>query len=112
MNVKGLLGEGISIGLGTDSLASNENLNFLDELRAAESMASDLSRDELLVMATRGGAQALKMDVGVAAAGWPADLIAFRIESLPERWSDIIFDPTLRKVDFSMIGGEILINKP
>ena len=111
MDVDELMKNGVTIGLGTDSLASNKNLNFLDELRAAESMIPNLNRKELLLMATRYGAEAMGLETGVISTGRPADLIAFRIQNVPERWSDVPFFPEIREACFSMIGGKIIFEK-
>ncbi len=103
--VRKLLDRGVGVGLGTDSLASNESLNFLHELRVAETMLPDVSREEILRMATVGGAKALGLTSGTLAPGQRADLIAFRYERPPERWADLPFDPARDAVDFSMIAG-------
>jgi cytosine/adenosine deaminase-related metal-dependent hydrolase len=51
---------GVKLALGTDSLASNDSLSMWDELAAARGCYSThLSPAELLVMATRNGAEAL-----------------------------------------------------
>lgn len=64
---------GIPLGLGTDSLASNDSLSLWDELAAA---ARDygLAPEHLLEMATRGGATALGIDeqTGSLQPGMPA----------------------------------------
>jgi len=51
---------GISLALGTDSLASNNSLSLWDELRfALETFPDDLSEQDVLRMVTTGGAAAL-----------------------------------------------------
>lgn len=51
---------GIPLALGTDSLASNNSLSLWDELRfALETFPRDLSEQDVLRMATSGGAAAL-----------------------------------------------------
>ena len=109
MPVRELLDRGIVVGLGTDSLASNDSLNFLAELRAAEEMLPDVSREEILRMATLGGAGALGLEGGEIAAGMPADLIGFRVEGPPPAdWADIPFETDRREVDVVMIDGKAL----
>ena len=108
MPVRKLLDRGIPVGLGTDSLASNESLNFLRELRMADEMLGDVSRLEILKMATLGGATALGLPVGALSPGRPADLIGFRIDDALSSWTGIPFDPDLKTVDFSMVGGKVL----
>ena len=106
MPVRKLLDRGVVIGLGTDSLASNESLNFLGELRVAEEMLADVSKEELLYMATRGGAEVLGMDCGAIEAGRPADLIGFNVEGECVDWVDVLFDPERTEADFIMAGGK------
>jgi len=106
MPVRKFLDRGVVVGLGTDSLASNESLNFLGELRVAEEMLADVSRQELLYMATRGGAEVLGMDCGAIEAGRPADLIGFNVEGECVDWVDVLFDPERTEADFIMAGGK------
>jgi cytosine/adenosine deaminase-related metal-dependent hydrolase len=108
MPVRKLLDRGIPVGLGTDSLASNDSLNFLRELRIADEMLKDVSRLEILQMATLGGATALGLDTGNLIAGKCADLIGFRVPEKPNSWIDVPFDRDRRTVDFSMVGGEVV----
>ena len=106
MPVRDLLDLGMVIGLGTDSLASSESLNFLDEIRAAEEMLVDVSREELLRMATRGGAATVGMDCGVIDKGRPADLIGFRLRGQFGDWYSVPFESERDRVDFVMLDGE------
>ena len=56
---------GIPLALGTDSLASNDTLSILDESRYLQQTAPDVfSAEELLAMATVGGARALGIESG------------------------------------------------
>ena len=106
MPVRDLLDLGMVVGLGTDSLASSESLNFLDEIRAAEEMLVDVSREEILRMATKGGAETVGMDCGVIEKGRPADLIGFRLRGEFDDWYSLPFEPEREKADFVMIDGE------
>ena len=106
MPVRDLLDLGMVVGLGTDSLASNESLNFLDELRAAEAMLADVSQEEILFMATRGGAETVGMDCGLIERGRPADLVGFRVQGGVINWHSIPFEPERSEVDFVMMNGE------
>ena len=106
MPVRTLLDRGIRVALGTDSLASNDSLNFLQELRMAEKLLPDVSRKEILIMATLGGAEVLGLPCGKVACGQKADLIGFRIPpSYSGSWLDVPFEPHRHKVDFYMVDG-------
>ena len=107
MPVKALQDRGVPVGLGTDSLASNESLNFLREIRLAEALLPELNHCDILAMATRGGAEALGLECGVLAPGRPADLIGFRWPKTGGSWVDIPFAPEREAVDFAMIRGEV-----
>ncbi len=54
-----LLDAGINVALGTDSLASNDSLSMLDEIRFLYRTRKDLKCDEIFRMATINGAAAL-----------------------------------------------------
>ena len=107
MPVKALRDRGVPVGLGTDSLASNQSLNFLREIRLTETLVPELSRRDILSMATRDGSEALGLECGVLAPGRPADLIGFRFPKTGGFWADIPFTSAREAVDFSMIQGEI-----
>lgn len=112
MPVRRLLDLGVAVGIGTDSLASNESLNFFQELRLAEAILPEVGRREILAMATRGGAKALDVRTGAIVPGMPADLIALRV--LPPSsgsWIDAVFDPQRENADFVMVEGNIVYSK-
>lgn len=76
-----MLEAGINVCIGTDSLASNESLSVLDELRFLRRRHRDLSSNVLLAMGTINGARALRLAerIGSIAPGKQADLIAIDI---------------------------------
>ena len=113
MPVRALLDRGIAVALGTDSLASSNSLNFLDELRMADKLLQDVSRKEILTMATCGGAEALGLQCGTLASGQKADLIGFRIPtSYSGPWWDVPFEPDRREVDFYRVDGKPSVLSP
>ncbi len=86
-----LLDAGIRVGIGTDSVASNNRMDLLDESRIAHLMActrtqswSALPASQALWHATAGGAAALGLwnGLGTLAVGAPADLCAFPLDGL------------------------------
>jgi aminodeoxyfutalosine deaminase len=105
--VRKMLDAGILVALGTDSLASNESLNFLEEIRMADKLLPDVSRKEILTMATRFGGEILRLPCGKIESGQKADIIGFRIGSQGKDWYSLPFDPQLKKVDFYMADGKI-----
>ena len=111
MPVKDLLDRGIAVGLGTDSLASNDSLNFLDNIRLSEEMVPELHRSEILWLATVGGSQALGIEKIGLEPGQPADLIGLRYSNSEEDWWDLPFGLDRQQVDFSMISGEVIFQK-
>jgi aminodeoxyfutalosine deaminase len=75
-----LKGAGIPLALGTDSLASNDSLSLWDEMRyLQESVPDAFSAEELLAMATLGGARALGMEdvAGSLEPGKRGDFLVF-----------------------------------
>ena len=84
--VNALLHAGVRVGLGTDSVASNDRQDILDEARLASLFACSatrrqdaLSATRALELATIGGASALGIDadVGTLESGKSADFAAF-----------------------------------
>jgi cytosine/adenosine deaminase-related metal-dependent hydrolase len=82
------LAAGIDVGLGSDSVASNNRINLLDEARAALLMQRArvrthhaLTASDVLELATLGGACALGLagEIGSLEVGKSADLAAFEI---------------------------------
>jgi len=88
-----LLGAGVRVGLGSDSVASNNTCDLLEESRFAvlASRAAGETVDEgralgaadALRLSTRGGAEALNVQhlTGALAEGLEADLVAVRLDA-------------------------------
>jgi 5-methylthioadenosine/S-adenosylhomocysteine deaminase len=94
-----MLDEGVVVGLGSDSVASNNRIDMLEEARIAQMMqrarlqsATALSSPQLLRLATIDGARALRIDdrVGTLDVGKDADMCAVTIGTPHTRPS---FDP-------------------
>jgi 5-methylthioadenosine/S-adenosylhomocysteine deaminase len=83
-----MLAAGITVSLGTDSAASNNNLDMFEEMRLAALIHKGVSGDptavpapEALKMGTVRGANSLRLDrVGCLRAGMKADFIAIDID--------------------------------
>ena len=89
--LQAMLDAGLRVGIGTDSVASNNRMDVLDEARVAHLMASARTlswrafpAQRALWHATAGGAEALASwpGLGGLAVGAPADLCAFPLDGL------------------------------
>ncbi|MDP2234085.1 MAG: amidohydrolase family protein, partial [Actinomycetota bacterium] len=71
----------VPLGIGTDSAASNDDLDLLAEVRALGAVAPKLTAGQLLDIATCGGAMVLGIDdqFGSLEPGHQGDLAIFRI---------------------------------
>lgn len=89
--VKTMLDLGLNVGIGTDGTASNNDLDFFEEMRLATFLAKGSSGDptavpatQTLLMATRMGAQAMHIGhlTGSLEVGKRADLILFDLATI------------------------------
>jgi 5-methylthioadenosine/S-adenosylhomocysteine deaminase len=94
-----LLEDGVNVALGTDGVASNNDLDMLGEMRTAALLAKGVSGNaaavgaaQALEMATLNGARALGLEnrIGSIEPGKEADLVAVELAS-PE--VSPVFDP-------------------
>ena len=78
-----MLARGINVCIGTDSLASNESLSVLDELRFLFRKYPQLDATALLAMGTIRGARALRLErhVGSIIPGKHADFTVVPVQS-------------------------------
>lgn len=112
MPLKKFLDAGVTVGLGTDSLASSPNLNLWDEMRSAYQMhkRDGVSAEDILKLATINGAKALGLDkdIGTLQAGKKADMIAV---PLPGKDTGNLYSDLLRETKsciMTMVNGKIL----
>ena len=110
------------IGLGSDSVASNNTMDLFEEMRFAVLAQRARSRRieamtarDALEMATIGGARALGMEarIGTLTPGKQADLIAVRLDGIAstpahDPISALVYSCSSSDVRMSMIGGETL----
>ena len=83
--IRQLLDSGVNVALGTDSLASNNSLSMLDEMRFLYKNHKDIKIAEIFRAATLGGATALDFDgtLGLLKPGYHADMTVLQLpESL------------------------------
>jgi 5-methylthioadenosine/S-adenosylhomocysteine deaminase len=85
------LAQGVKVGLGTDGIKENNNLDMFEEMKAASLLqkvhlleATTLPAGETLRLATIGGARALGLDreIGSLEVGKKADLITVDLHKL------------------------------
>lgn len=114
------LKEGVTVGLGTDGSASNNNLNFFEEMGSGAKLQALKYKDEALTagqmfeIATLGGAKSLNLDIGSLEPGRPADLIALDLNSISfnpfyNPLSQIVYSSLGRELSFVMCGGRVLM---
>lgn len=111
-----LLDEGIEVGLGSDSVASNNTCDLLEEARFALLLSRSqsagsvpprlISADEVLQSATLGGARALGLDnqIGELREGLQAD---FAVMSLERPRQIPSYDPTGTLI-FASSGSDVI----
>jgi len=118
-----LLAKGVKVGIGTDGVASNNNLDIFQDLRTAafvhklvNSNPSLVNAKEMVKMATIGGAQVLGLEheIGSLEKGKKADLLIvdlFKPHLMPiyDIYSHIVFSMTGNDVETSIINGKIVM---
>lgn len=115
---------GVNVALGTDSAASNNDLNLFNEMHSAallaklrEEDAAALPAAEVLEMATLGGARALglEQEIGSLGAGKQADLIAVDLsgpatQPLYNPLSQLVYATSGAEVTHSWVAGRPLMS--
>ncbi len=118
-----LIAAGIRVGIGSDSVASNNRMDILDEARlsvlvhrAATRRHDAFGAHDALQLATIGGARALGIDarVGSLEVGKDADLSAFRVDiprTVPtgDPYSAAIFALPGRSAELVTVKGRVLV---
>jgi aminodeoxyfutalosine deaminase len=103
---------GFNICLGTDSLASNNDLSLFAEMRAFQRSESGISPDEILNMVTVNPAMALHQQntLGRIRPGFRADLIAIPCSGGRDVFDEIIaFE---EPIDWMLVDGKQERNTP
>jgi cytosine/adenosine deaminase-related metal-dependent hydrolase len=98
---------GFNICLGTDSLASNDDLSLFAEMREVQRNESALSPEEILEMVTVNPARALERQFGLGRLkkGFTADMVALPLEANGGAFEQIVaFD---EEVAWTMIDGRL-----
>jgi cytosine/adenosine deaminase-related metal-dependent hydrolase len=121
--LRAMLSGGMRVGLGVDGSSSNDSGHLLGEARQAMLLQrvarmdpGALTAREALRLATRGGAEVLgRDDVGQLAPGMAADVVGFRLDTLPyagaavhDALASLVFCQP-QTVDFSIIAGQLRV---
>jgi 5-methylthioadenosine/S-adenosylhomocysteine deaminase len=120
-----MLSAGVSVGLGTDSVASNNRCDLLEEARfcalihrAASCDLKQASAAQVLRLATLDGARALRLDrdIGSLETGKQADIIAIdlsRTHNTPvhDPIATIVFSAASNDVVLTLVAGRMLFNR-
>jgi len=117
-----LLQKGITVGLGTDGSASNNNLSLFEEMTFASLLqkvvtgsAETISAKEMVYLATQGGANVLKLGtkIGSLEKGKKADFILISIQKphaqpMYNVYSHIVYSAVAADVVSTYVNGKCL----
>ncbi|MFD2168618.1 amidohydrolase [Tumebacillus lipolyticus] len=118
-----MLEKGVTVGLGTDGAASNNNLDMFEEMRMAAMLHKGVNQDAIAVnafkaleMATTDGARALFLEesLGTLQAGALADLLLLDIDQ-PHFYprhnmiAHLVYSAGSRDVTHVLIDGELVV---
>lgn len=122
-DVKALLDKGIRVSIGTDSVASNNSLNFFEEMKAFALVTKVKLKDptaitpkEVLEAATYAGAVSQgRLDSGKVKEGFKADLIVVDLNQpnmhpIHNLLNNLVYSAD-GPVEMTMVDGKVLYNK-
>ncbi len=122
-NVPLIQKKGVRVAIGTDSVASNNNLNFIEEMKFFALLNKERRNDPTLVTpmqtldaATYSGAQSQgRLDCGRIAEGYKADLIVMDMKD--PHWhpehdlvNNLIYSSSGSDVIMTMVDGNVIYN--
>ena len=120
-NVPKLLKEGIRVAIGTDSVASNNSLNFIEEMKVFAISSKQKYEDptavtpeETLLAATLSGALSQgRKDSGSLKTGYKADLIVLDIDQphmvpIYHLANNLVYSASGSDIVLTMVDGRIL----
>ncbi|MBE0428588.1 MAG: amidohydrolase [Thermoleophilia bacterium] len=120
-----LLEAGMRVGFGTDSPASSNIMDMFGEMRTAIFLHRGVRRDtrvlnaaDCVLMATLGGARAMRMDdrIGSLEPGKQADMIAVDIKfnhftPVHDPYSALVYGANQEDVFFTMVDGRVVYDR-
>lgn len=103
----------INVALGTDSLASNDSLSVLDEMKYIYEKHKDVRPQDILYMGTIAGAVALRLKdkIGRLESGFDADITVIKF---PEEGINNVFDGIFShdsECMFTVVSGSVCYDK-
>ncbi|MDU6074276.1 MAG: amidohydrolase [Veillonella parvula] len=117
-----MIAKGITVGLGTDGSASNNNADMLEEVRLAATLHKARLYDPKAIpaqaawnMGTVEGAKALGyIDLGVLAKGYRADIVLYDVSGMHwmPRYNDLaalVYSANSSDVNTTIVGGKVLM---
>jgi 5-methylthioadenosine/S-adenosylhomocysteine deaminase len=121
--IKQYLSNGVNICLGTDGVASNNNLSMFEEMRITSGLHKTLNNDptflpaeEMVKTATINGAVALNKEneIGSIEVGKKADLVLIETDNictqpLYDAYSHLVYSITSEQIKDVIINGKIVM---
>ncbi len=120
--VRKMLSAGVNVSLGVDGSASNDTSDMLGELRMAmlsaryKSGVDSMSAQDVLYMATRGGAKVLgRNDIGSIEVGKAADIAIFNMNRIDYAGASsdylgaLVFSGACHFADTVIVNGKIRV---
>ncbi|MBQ9009770.1 MAG: amidohydrolase [Clostridia bacterium] len=116
---------GVNVALGTDGAASNNSTDMLETMKLAALIqkglhrdASVITADQVIRMATCGGARAIGMEdrLGTLEVGKKADMILFdprHLKSCPNHDAEatVVYASSEENIDTTIVNGKIVYHK-
>lgn len=120
-DTKRIVDKGINLAIGTDGVASNNSLNYNEEIKLAGLLSKNLkgaengvTLKELLFAATRGGALSQgRNDAGIIKNGYRADMILVDVR-MPNMYphndllSNIVYSMSPQNIKMTIIDGNVV----
>jgi 5-methylthioadenosine/S-adenosylhomocysteine deaminase len=118
-----LLERGVNVSLGTDSCASNNNLDLCKEMKLAAMLHANAKWDSRLIpaqtaldMATINGAKALGINAGSIEEGKLADILIVNLDKpnlapINNLISNIVYSMNGNDVDSVIINGKVIMHE-